>query len=70
MLGGDQMKQSWSKGETDGKTTCYLGSGLAIRAAIGVIFGLILIENLALGSAIGTDVGLIVGAATDARERR
>jgi hypothetical protein len=35
-----------------------------------MIFGLMLFENLALGCVIGAAVGLIMGAAIDAHERR
>jgi len=44
----------------------YVGAGMVIGAAIGMIFGLMLFENLALGSAIGAAVGLVIGAAIDA----
>jgi uncharacterized membrane protein len=64
-----KMEQNSSKGENSRKTVYYAGSGLAIGAAIGIIFGLMLFENLALGSAIGASVGLIMGAAIDAQRR-
>jgi len=63
------MKQNSSKGENSRKTVYYAGSGLAIGAGIGMIFGLMLFENLALGSAIGVGVGLVIGEALDAHER-
>ena len=61
------MEQNSSKGENSRKTVYYAGSGLAIGAAIGMIFGLMLFENLAQGSAIaiGAAVGLVIGAAID-----
>ena len=64
------MKQNSSKGENSRKTVYYAGSGLAIGAAIGMIFGLMLFENLAWGCAIGAALGLVIGAALDAHERR
>jgi len=42
---------------------------LAIGAAIGMMFGLMLFENLAWGSGIGAGVGLVFGAAIDAQMR-
>jgi len=64
------MEQNSSKGEISHKTVYYAGSGLAIGAAIGMIFGLMLFENLAWGCVIGAAVGLVMGAAIDAQERR
>lgn len=61
------MEQNSSKGENFRKTAYYAGSGLAIGAAIGMIFGLMLFENLAWGCAIGAAVGLVMGAAIDAQ---
>ena len=63
------MKQNSSKGENSRKTVYYAGSGLAIGAAIGMIFGLLLFENLALGCAIGAALSLVMGAAIDAQRR-
>jgi uncharacterized membrane protein len=65
-----KMEQNSSKGQNSRKTAYYAGAGLAIGAAIGMIFGLMLFENLALGCVIGAAVGLIMGAAIDAHERR
>ena len=65
------MEQNSSKGENSRKTAYYAGAGLAIGAAIGMIFGLLLFENLALGSTIGAAGGLVIGAAAiDAQGRR
>ena len=64
------MEQNSSKGENSRKTVYYAGSGLAIGAAIGMIFGLMLFENLAWGCVIGAAVGLVMGAAIDAHGRR
>ncbi|MCK4356167.1 glycine zipper family protein [Candidatus Bipolaricaulota bacterium] len=64
------MKSSSNKGRSSRKTAYYAGSGLAIGAAIGVVFGLMLFENLAWGCVIGAAVGLVIGAAIDAQTRR
>jgi len=64
------MEQNSSKKVNSRKTTYFAGAGLAIGAAIGMIFGLMLFENQALGCAIGAAVGLVMGAAIDAHERR
>ena len=63
------MTQSSSKGGKFRKTAYYAGSGLAIGAAIGMIFGLMLFENLAWGCVIGAGVGLVIGAVIDAQAR-
>jgi len=55
------MEQNSSKGENSRKTVYYAGAGLAIGAGVGMIFGLMLFENMALGSAIGAAVGLVSG---------
>jgi len=63
------MEQNSSKGADPRKTVHYAGAGLVIGAAIGMIFGLMLFESLALGSAFGAAVGLVMGAAIDAQGR-
>jgi len=63
------MEQNSSKGENSRKTVYYTGAGLAIGAAIGMIFGLMLFENLAWGCVIGAALGLVMGAAIDAQRR-
>ena len=62
-----EMESSPNKGRSSRKTAYYAGSGLAIGAAIGMVFGLMLFENLAWGCVIGAAVGLVVGAAIDAQ---
>ncbi len=66
------MAQNSSKKEYSRKTAYYAGAGLAIGAGLGMAFGQMRFENLALGSAIGIGaaVGLVLGAAIDAHERR
>ena len=64
------MKQNLSKKEEKSREdTNYAGSGLVIGAATGMIFGLVLFENLAVGCVIGAALGLVIGAAIDAQER-
>ena len=64
------MDMNSSKGEKSRKTVYYAGSGLAIGAAIGMIFGLLLFEDLAWGCVIGAAAGLLIGAVIDAYERK
>jgi len=64
------MERNSSKGENSRKTMYYAGAGLVVGAGVGMIFGLLLFENLALGCAIGAALGLVMGAAIDAHERR
>jgi len=64
------MDPNSSNGENSRKTMYYAGAGLAIGASIGMIFGLLLFEDLAWGCVIGCAVGLIMGAATDALRGR
>jgi uncharacterized membrane protein len=63
------MEQKSSKRDNS-KTAHYGGARLAIGATIGMISGLMLFENLALGPAIGAAVGLVMVAAIDAHERK
>ena len=48
----------------------YAGARIIIGAALGMIFGLMLFEELALGSAIGAAIGLVFGAGIDAQNSR
>jgi hypothetical protein len=65
------MKQNSSKGENSRKTMYFAGAGLVIGVGVGMIFGPMLFENLALGSAIaiGALLGLVMGAAIDTHGR-
>jgi len=65
------MEQNSSKGENSRQTVYYAGAGLAIGAGVGMIWGPLLFENLAQGSAIaiGAALGLVIGAAIDAQGR-
>jgi len=52
------------------KPTCYAGAGLVIGAGMGMIFGLLLFEDLSWGSGMGAGLGLVFGATVDARGKR
>lgn len=63
------MKQNLSKKEEKSREdTNYAGSGLAIGAAIGIMFGLMLFEKQAMGCVIGAALGLVIGASIDAQK--
>lgn len=64
-----ERKPSSTGGRSSRKTAYYAGAGLGIGAGIGMIFGLLLFENLSWGSGIGAGVGLVIGAAIDAQMR-
>ncbi|MDO9545963.1 MAG: hypothetical protein Q7J07_04325 [Pelolinea sp.] len=59
------MKQNSEKRENPLKATNFTGSGMAIWAAIGMVFGLMLFESQAIGCAFGAALGLVIGAAID-----
>ena len=42
------------------------GVGIAVGAAIGMIFGLVLFDDWWWGPVVGTAAGLIIGAVADA----
>ncbi len=63
------MKRNLSiKEEKPRKNTNFAGSGMAIGATIGMMFGLMLFESQAMGCAFGAALGLVIGAAIDAQE--
>jgi uncharacterized membrane protein len=66
------MKQNSDRDENPQGKAYYAGVGLVIGASIGMIFGLLLFDNLALGSviAMGAALGLVLGAVVDAQKRR
>ena len=64
------MQRNSREKETAPRSAHYTGAGLAIGAVIGMLFGLMLFENLALGPVVGAALGLLIGAAIDAHERR
>lgn len=46
----------------------WAGSGIALGAGLGIIFGLLLLgDNWFFGPAIGAAVGLLIGAIVDAQ---
>ena len=64
-----EMGSSSNKGLSSRRIAHYAGSGLAIGAAIGMIFGLLLFEDLTWGCIIGAGVGLVIGATIDVQMR-
>ena len=48
----------------------YSDSGLVIGAALGLIYGLLLFDEMALGLVFGVAVGLVIGAILDAQSKR
>ena len=46
--------------------TNYVGGGIGVGAALGIIFGLLLESNISFSIIIGASIGLIVGAIWDA----
>lgn len=50
------------------KAPLNTGFGLAIGAALGMIFGMMLFDQLAYGALIGAGAGLIIGAVLDAQK--
>lgn len=45
----------------------WTGTGIALGAALGIIGGLLLLENWFFGPVIGAAVGLLIGAIVDAQ---
>jgi uncharacterized membrane protein len=64
------MKENRSTGIASRKIIYYAASAIAVGSAIGMIFGLMMFETLALGCAIGALAGLIAGVVIDAYDRR
>ena len=48
----------------------YAGIGLAIGAGLGILIGLIFLDQLVYGLITGAAAGLIIGAVVDATSRR
>jgi uncharacterized membrane protein len=63
------MKENPNKKEAAKTHYYYAGSGLAIGAGIGSIFGMLLFENLAMGAGFGAAMGLIIGAVIDSQRQ-
>ena len=47
-----------------------IGVGIALGASLGVVFGLLVFDNLALGLGLGAALGLLVSSGIDAWPRR
>lgn len=62
-----KMKQNLNEEENSSKATNFAGSGMAIGAAIGMIFGLLMFEDLPMGYVIGAALSLVIGAVIDAQ---
>lgn len=43
----------------------YRGSGMAIGAGLGLIFGMLLFDKIALGLVLGVAIGLGIGSIVD-----
>jgi len=48
----------------------YAGLGVSFGAALGLIFGMLLFDQMILGASIGAAAGLIIGAIADAQSRK
>ncbi len=48
----------------------YTGLAIAIGAALGLMIGLMLLENLALGGGAGAALGLVAGSVIDLQHKR
>jgi uncharacterized membrane protein len=56
--------------KTAGNAPIYTGGGLVLGAVIGLLFGMMLLQNTAFGVVIGAAVGLIIGAVVDLLRRK
>jgi uncharacterized membrane protein len=52
------------------KIGIFTGSGVALGAAFGLLFGLLLFGDLAFGVIIGAAAGLVIGAVADLLKKR
>lgn len=48
----------------------YRGSGMAIGAALGLIFGMLLFDKIALGLVFGAAIGLVIGSIVDMQAKK
>lgn len=64
------MKEQSNKENDRQESTSYAGLGISIGAALGLIFGMMLFDNLALGIGVGVSLGLIFGAAMDSQKNK
>lgn len=49
--------------------TSYVGLGIIFGFAIGSALGLVLFEQIALGGAFGTCIGIVIGAILDGNKK-
>lgn len=59
-----------TENKNENKKLMYAGVGIAIGAAIGFIVGLILFDNMVLGTGAGAGIGLIMGAVIDLQKNQ
>lgn len=65
------MMEERNKPEKENKKRyAYTGLGISFGAAFGLIVGLLLFDNLALGFGIGVAMGLVFGSAMDAQKKK
>ncbi len=50
--------------------TAYAGTGLALGAGLGIVFGGIVFGDIGIGLAFGAGIGLTLGAALKARKKK
>ncbi len=48
----------------------YVGTGLALGAGLGIVFGEIVFGDIGIGLTLGAGVGLTLGAALKARKKK
>ena len=56
--------------ESNDRKILFAGAGIPIGAALGLIFGMLLFDNLIFGAGIGAALGLIIGAIIDAQQKK
>lgn len=59
----EQKRKSW-------RIAVCAGSGMAIGAALGLLFGLMLLETVAAGPLVGAGAGALVGLIWNVQIRR
>ncbi len=65
------MDKSEDKKDGDKRDDSLAGLGISVGAALGLIFGMLLFDNIALGIGLGTALGLFIGGAIKApKEQR
>jgi len=59
----ERKSQAW-------RIAIFAGSGIALGAALGLLFGLMLLGNVAFGSLAGVVIGAVIGLGYEAQSRR